>query len=264
MIRTACTCNFLVSTFLSLFLISITTSRAILDTASLSCSTKKQVKKNNEDDTEWGQAIQEPPVAVQSSVKDSHILCQARTVDESVEIAIIGGGLIGLAVAIGLVERKLVDVKRIKVYERAPQLRSSSQGILALQPNCMSALDSIHPGIAGKVQETGCERHYFRKTTIDAEGVTSDKKTNTGDEFLSKYGRRKVGISWHNMQRILTSMLPKENDMIQTGRTLCNRIKKRRIQFSFTLRMVPLCGRRWYWHAMDYFQWLGVKQARQR
>jgi hypothetical protein len=103
-----------------------------------------------------------------------------------------------------------------------PQLRSNSQGILCLQPNGMAALDAIHPNIMKKAREAGCERHYLRSTIIDADGLTTDTKTNTGEAFLSKYGRQKVGISWHNMQRILASLLPNTNnnhghDIIKTN-----------------------------------------------
>jgi salicylate hydroxylase len=167
----------------------------------------------NDEDTEWGRAMKQQPILPNDNRCNSALRHQEskEEQEESVEIAIIGGGLVGLAVAIGLVE-KLGENVVIKVYERAPQLRSSSQGILCLQPNGMAALDAIHPNIMKKARETGCERHHLRITTIDADGVTTDTKTKTGEAFLSKYGRQKVGISWHNMQRILASLLPNTNN----------------------------------------------------
>lgn len=166
---------------------------------------------NDNEDTEWGRAIEKQTAA-------SCPTTTTTTVDDEVDIAIVGGGLVGLAVAIGLQSSSNSNNNNVKIYERSQQLRSNSQGILAMQPNGMQALDSIQPEIMHKVVQQGCERHYFRKTSIDADGITTDKTINSGDDFLTKYGRRKVGISWHNMQRILASQL--DEDVVKTGHSL--------------------------------------------
>ena len=74
-----------------------------------------------DNDTEWGRALERPVDADPRPDNNTSI--------EHVQVAVVGGGLAGLAVAIGL-SRHGFDVK---VYERAPELRSQSQGILGLQ-----------------------------------------------------------------------------------------------------------------------------------
>jgi NADPH-dependent 2,4-dienoyl-CoA reductase/sulfur reductase-like enzyme len=76
-----------------------------------------------DNDTEWGRAL-ERPVDTDGEARPGNT-----TSIEHVQVAVVGGGLAGLAVAIGL-SRQGFDVK---VYERAPELRSRSQGILGLQ-----------------------------------------------------------------------------------------------------------------------------------
>ena len=83
----------------------------------------------SEADTEWGRAL-ERKRADDSHGNDAHVVDAQQ--EETVEIAIVGGGLAGLAVAIGL-HRAGISKDSVKVYERAPRLRSSSQGMLALQ-----------------------------------------------------------------------------------------------------------------------------------
>ena len=78
-------------------------------------------------DTEWGRAVEKPAAISDETRKDDSISIS----DESstIEVAIVGGGLAGLAVAIGLHRKKIP----CKVYERAPVLRSTSQGMLCIQ-----------------------------------------------------------------------------------------------------------------------------------
>ena len=123
-------------------------------------------------------------------------------------------GLVGLAVAIGLNRRGL----SCKVYERAPQLRSQSQGILCLQPNGQAALEEIHPDILGLVKEIGCIRKQLVITTIDSDGKISEEVHETEKSCVSKYGRPKIGVTWHNMQQVLASLLPP--GLVVTNRSL--------------------------------------------
>lgn len=158
------------------------------------------------EDTEWGRA------AVPSSFKVSTTddVCY----EEDLDVAIIGGGLAGLAVAIGLGRANI----NFKVFERAPQLRSTSQGILAVQPNGMKALELIHPDLPAKVVAAGCERHQIVSTKINEDGSIEESVREIGKECMDKFGRRKVGLTWHNMQQVLASFVPAEK--IQTSRSL--------------------------------------------
>jgi salicylate hydroxylase len=161
-------------------------------------------------DTEWGQASLPFHGTFLSNTETDENNIPA---EEVVEIAIVGGGLAGLAVAIGLNRAGI----SCKVYEHAPQLRSSSQGILAIQPNGMTALESIHPDLPSMIVDTGCERKQLIITTIHANGTIEDNVRET-EEDRKKYGRLKVGLTWHKMQQILASLLAR--DVVVPSRSL--------------------------------------------
>lgn len=159
-------------------------------------------------DTEWGQAVMPVP----HSTPDGD--CTEEKEEEILEVAVIGGGLAGLATAIGLHRAGIP----FKVYERASRLRSNSQGILAVQPNGMSALEKIHPDLPRLIVEAGCERKQLAFTKLEADGTVEETLRESGQESLEKYGRLKVGLTWHKMQQILASLLPPE--VVITSRSL--------------------------------------------
>lgn len=66
------------------------------------------------------------------------------------EIAIVGGGVCGLALAIGLHERGIA----CRVYERAPEIRELGVGITLL-PHAMRELTAL--GVGGELLEAGIE-----------------------------------------------------------------------------------------------------------
>jgi salicylate hydroxylase len=154
-------------------------------------------------DTDWGRAVGKPLV---SGADASSSCTPSEQVTSRVNVALVGGGLVGLAVAIGL-DRKGIDAM---VYERSPQLRCVSQGILGIQPNGMSSLENISPEILPLIAEKGCERLTRLITTITEDGSIDNKTQDTGRESLEKYGRHRYGITWHNMQQVLASLLPPE------------------------------------------------------
>ncbi|CAB9530157.1 Zeaxanthin epoxidase, chloroplastic [Seminavis robusta] len=160
------------------------------------------------EDTEWGLA------QIPSQLPNDRNLVEEEQEEEAVEVAIIGGGLAGLAMAIGLTRANIP----CKVFERAPQLRSNSQGILALQPNGMRALENIHPDLPDMIVQAGCEREELVITTIQADGSQQDTIKKTGLEIMQKYGRKKVGLTWHKMQQLLASLLP--DGVVVTSRSL--------------------------------------------
>jgi 2-polyprenyl-6-methoxyphenol hydroxylase-like FAD-dependent oxidoreductase len=62
------------------------------------------------------------------------------------------------------------------------------------------------------------------RTRIDANNTATEETKETGEEYLRKYGRRKVGITWHNMQQLLASLLP--DDTVMTGRSLISFVEE--------------------------------------
>ena len=140
-------------------------------------------------DTKWGQAIAKPTdsLVVQDS---SRIQDDDDEEDvETVDLAIVGGGLAGLAAAVGLQQLQTNHhndtttsttlgnhyLKRIVIYERAPHLRSSSQGVVGLHPNGLWALHQIHTDLPRLLTQAGCVSQHFRRTRVDAqEGTRED------------------------------------------------------------------------------------------
>ena len=102
---------------------------------------RTSVEKNvcDKHDTEWGQIREEhcdSGTKPKQSIVDNPLISGDEKV-EDVDIAIVGGGLVGLSLAIGLTRGGI----SCRVYERAPRLRSVSQGILAIKPIGMQALE---------------------------------------------------------------------------------------------------------------------------
>ncbi|KAG2490583.1 hypothetical protein HYH03_010977 [Edaphochlamys debaryana] len=71
----------------------------------------------------------------------------------AVDVAIIGGGLGGLALAAGLRHRGF----DAHVFEAAPQLRHETGTMIGLGPNAFAALGELHPAMAGAVRSRGAE-----------------------------------------------------------------------------------------------------------
>jgi salicylate hydroxylase len=71
---------------------------------------------------------------------------------ETFSVAIIGGGLGGLCLAIALLRRGI----RVKIYEQAPEFKEIGLGI-GLGPNSISAMQLIDPEIAQSFKELATE-----------------------------------------------------------------------------------------------------------
>ena len=165
------------------------------------CPTRGENQGVGSSDTEWGQAIVQPR---RDAVRHSEQELPVET--EEVEIAVIGGGLIGLAVAIGL-QRHGIDCT---VFERAPRLRSVSQGILGLHSNGIRALELIHQDIVPLLRQRGCERKTLLLTTVE-NGIVSKEEKHVDTDTDSRPGGLSVGITWHKMQQLLASLLPRND-----------------------------------------------------
>ena len=181
-----------------------------LSTVGLNMSSERANMRVQDEDTEWGRAIDQRKIP-QPCQDDSSM-----KIDEDIDIAIIGGGIVGLAVAIGLSNAGVA----CKVYERAPRLRSESQGMLSLWSNGMAALESIHPDIPDLVSRAGCELRTRSHTIINAQanGKVEENTKDTSDDSFEKYGRFPVLITWHNLQQMLASLLP--TNLVRTSKSL--------------------------------------------
>ncbi|KAL7532926.1 hypothetical protein ACHAWF_006321 [Thalassiosira exigua] len=84
----------------------------------------------------------------------------------------------------------------------------------------MNALRRIHENIPAKIHEPGCERHTRTTTDIDADGNLKDTVTNTKADAIAKQLNASVGITWHNCQQVLSSLIPNKDDTVVTSHSL--------------------------------------------
>jgi len=129
-----------------------------------------------------------------------------------VDVAIIGAGPAGLATAIGLL-RRLDDNVKIRIYERATELRSSSQGMLSLFPNGMTSLGKIHTDLPRLVTNAGCPFETKILVTIDKDGGITERIDQP-----SKPEPGTILIRWHALQMVLAGLVP--DGILTTGHSL--------------------------------------------
>lgn len=169
-------------------------------------------------DTEWGTLPTHSPQSQE---------CQSSEVEASeeqvVQVAVIGGGIAGLAVAVGLHHQQ--PALDVRVYERAPTLRDASQGGLSVWANGLKALERIHPDLPAKVAQEGAvwkgstATDVFANGTIHSHSVAPTPKDNDDDSNNSYISDDDaVLIAWHALQRALASMLP--NELVSTSKSL--------------------------------------------
>jgi salicylate hydroxylase len=116
------------------------------------------------------------------------------------KVAVIGGGLGGLATAIAL-RKQGIDAH---VYEQAKEFRPVGAG-LAIFPNGLNSLDAISAGIVENLKRASCQinQSVFTKHT----GETITQNTATHQE---KYGQPTLLFWWWRLQQVLASALPPE------------------------------------------------------
>jgi salicylate hydroxylase len=151
-----------------------------------------------DEDTDWGRAVERKDLSARQKTCHDPAVSEIQNVD----VAIIGGGLAGIAVGIGL-SREVPDVT-FKVYEKAPQLRSVSQGILSITDNGMRALKQIHPDLPSLIKEAGVAWRVLQSTMIEANGTTTDTIRDMQDIFGVP---ALTGITWNKLQAVLASLL---------------------------------------------------------
>lgn len=113
-------------------------------------------------------------------------------------IAIVGGGIGGLATAIALLDRGF----NVQVYERAQALQPIGAG-LSLMPNGLNCLDAIHPGIVEKLKQAGSQNSQFNLKKSTGEAISSQPS-----KMMQQYGQPMVNIRWSRLQEILAEALP--------------------------------------------------------
>jgi salicylate hydroxylase len=115
-------------------------------------------------------------------------------------IAIIGGGIGGLATANALLKKGF----NVQVYERAKVLRPIGAG-LSLTPNGLNSLNAVQSGIAELLTQAGSPIH-----TLTLKRSTGETIASKPMEIMQKYGQPILSIQWSKLQAVLASTLPPE------------------------------------------------------
>lgn len=118
----------------------------------------------------------------------------------TVEIAIIGAGLGGLATAIALRKQGI----NVQIYEKARELRPVGAG-LSLFPNGLNSLDAIAPGIVESLKQASSQTRQVNLRRSNGEEIAQNSIA-----LMEKYGQPMLNIRWSNLQDILASFLPSD------------------------------------------------------
>ncbi|GAA6619007.1 NAD(P)-binding protein [Scytonema sp. NUACC26] len=102
----------------------------------------------------------------------------------SVNIAIIGGGIGGLATAIALLNSGF----NVQVYEQAKALQPVGAG-LTLSPNGLNSLDAIQPGIVKLLKQAGSQLNHLALKRSTGETIASKSMT-----LMQQYGQPMLNI----------------------------------------------------------------------
>lgn len=127
------------------------------------------------------------------------------------DVIVIGGGLVGLATAVALVNGGTNDLT-ISVYEKST--RTSAIGAaIGLYPNGLTALQSIAPDIYMKVKAIAIPSGYFERRDLDDQLIQrTDVQAVDGGVVSPVY------FPWYLLQQHLAEALPPS--LVQRGHTL--------------------------------------------
>ncbi|KAG2497363.1 hypothetical protein HYH03_004522 [Edaphochlamys debaryana] len=117
-----------------------------------------------------------------------------------VEVAVIGGGLGGLAVAAGLLHRG----RDVHVFEAARVLRVETSTMIGLGPNAFTALGDIHPELPGDVRSRGVANSHTSYRYFPRDGRPPFTMERTEAEM------RLVTVRWAQAQDALACLVPEE------------------------------------------------------
>ena len=133
------------------------------------------------------------------------------------KIAIVGGGIGGLCLAIGLIRRNI----RVQIYEAAPAFAEIGAGI-GFGPNSIRSMSLIDPEI-----KLAFDRLRTRNLWKDQEDIWINFRSGVGEPALITAVRtndeEKAGLSSVHRAHVLDAFVNiAPNDIAQFGKRLCN------------------------------------------
>ncbi|WP_145942503.1 FAD-dependent monooxygenase [Corynebacterium glyciniphilum] len=125
--------------------------------------------------------------------------------------AIAGGGVGGLALALGLIQRGM----DVAVYEQAPEFGQVGADV-NLTPNSTRALDGLHAEVGATLRTTGARPRRRLSRRWDSGEVTSDLPM--GDSAEERYGAPQLTVHRASLLDALRTLLP--DDVLHLGHRL--------------------------------------------
>ncbi|EFJ52710.1 hypothetical protein VOLCADRAFT_85973 [Volvox carteri f. nagariensis] len=117
-----------------------------------------------------------------------------------VDIAIIGGGLGGLALAVGLHRRGLAA----HVFEASSELRKETSTMVGLGPNALAALGDLHPDLPEQIRQRGVLNNNVKTMNFPdgADNPIINVRPGGGGELCT--------IRWAQVHEALAQVVPPE------------------------------------------------------
>ncbi|XP_024533500.1 uncharacterized protein LOC9636819 isoform X2 [Selaginella moellendorffii] len=119
---------------------------------------------------------------------------------ESVDVAIIGAGLCGLALAIGLQNRGITA----HLFEKSDGIRADTATGISIGKNGGRALDGIHPGLEEAMKSAGTQIKSFR--ILDITGGEKQEIEMKEGEIPAVFM-----VPWRKARKMLADMVPSSN-----------------------------------------------------
>lgn len=116
--------------------------------------------------------------------------------DDQLDVAIIGGGIVGLTLAVGLLQRNI----KFTIYERAHTFREIGAGI-GFTPNAERAMTALNPSVHAafrRVAAQNDEDNFYYLDGYNYDEVNPEHEETILKLYLGERGFEVLNNTWQN------------------------------------------------------------------